>query len=503
MPTKKPIGSAAIEFTKLLMPNRLDRQGIARTFWILYRKARYGGMNSRQMWLKRFDPRLRDLSTLPIGLFETKSFILPRRYLPKTKEELACFCRRLIDRGEDKAHIEVMLRRWPEGWTLDRHVDELWSIRNVNRMLFEDIVRGREGRALCRLSSLATVGELPVQRVRRLIARQLQLWCAEDVQMVTARARVSFIAPLGWLLSSTMKVVKAGTVLRLMERALTLMEIALNDFLVDHQGDGGAKPKGKEAKIIHHYAKKHIEANHKTVGAYQTEFDDSVPYLRSHIDQFRELLDFYRTYMTERIPLHDKKGKVRRRDNILRHFHPMWYSNLSPAAGMAVALFRYAIAEETLEAMVEQAAKPGRQSNRTIKAVNALPALAGRRSNRPIKAVDPLPALPTDPARLAAITDRVLDLAYSARRVHLRDVDRMSRTRPSRAELVAMFDKDEVHRERDSLDLAGLTFVQDALAFLQEMGQRKRDALAARHQHDERHFTYWQMDLVPEHRLAI
>lgn len=485
MPTKKPIGGTVIEYIKLLMPDRVDRAGTTRAFRALYERIRYGGMSPRQRWLKRFDPSLVDLSTLPIGLFDQKTFVLPRRYLPKNKDELARLCRRLIDRGEDEAYIEVMLRRWPMGWDLDHHVDALWSIRDHNRMLFEDIVRGREGRALCRLSSLEKVGEMPAPRVRWLLARHLQLWCAEDVQMITNRARVSFTAPCGPLLSSTMKVIKAGTVLRLMDRAHKLMKTALNDFIVGHDGEDGAEPKGKEAKLIHHYAKKHIEANQKTVRAYQAELDDSVPHLRSRIHEMGERLNYYRTYMTERIPLRNKKGKLRRRDNTLRHFHPIWYSNLSPAAGMAVALFRYVMAEEFLDTMVEQAATPGPGSN------------------RPVKTVDPLPALPTDPEHLAAITDRVLDLAYSARRVHLRDRDRLSRTRPSRADLAAMFDGERAHHERDPLDLAGLTFVKDALQFLQEMGQRERDAFAARHQHDDRHLTYWHMDLVPEHRLGI
>lgn len=303
--------------------------------------------------------------------------------------------------------------------------------------------------------------------------------------MVTVRARISFTAPLGWLLSSTMKVVKAGTVLRLMARAHKLMKIALNDFIVDHDGEDGSKPKGKEAKLIHHHAEKHIKADQKTVSAYQAELDDSVPHLRSRIDEMEERLNYYRTVMTERIPLRDKRGKLRRRDNSLRHFHPIWYSNLSPAAGMAVALIRYALAEESLDRLVEEAATPGRGSN------------------RPIKSVEPLPALPTDPEHLAAIVDRVLDLAYSARRVHLKDVDELSRTRPTRKDLAEIFDAARADSERDPLDLAGLTFIKDALRFLMDMGQRERDAFDARHQHDDRHFTYWHMDLVPEHRLAI
>jgi hypothetical protein len=135
--------------------------------------------------------------------------------------------------------------------------------------------------------------------------------------------------------------------------------------------------------------------------------------------------------------------------------------------------------------MVEQAATPARGSN------------------RPVQTVEPLPALPTEPQHLAVIVDRVLDLAHSARRVHLRDVDEVSRTRPSRPELAAIFEAQRNLTERDPLDLAGLTFIKDALQFLQDMGQREPDAFAARHEHDDRHFTYWHMDLVPEHRLAI
>jgi hypothetical protein len=343
MPTKKPIGKTDLNSIKLLIPESVDQKGIRRAFRFLYRKIRYGGMNPRQRWLKRSDPSIIDLSTLPIGLFDHKSFVLPRRYLPKSRDELARFCRRLIDRGEDKLHIELMLRRWPAGWNLDHHVDALWAIRCHNRKLFEDIVRGREGRALCRLSSFESVGEVPVEHVRGHIARHLQLWCAEDVQIVAIRARVSFTAPFGWLLSTTMKVVKAGTVLRVMERIHKLMKAALHDFVVGEVREDASKPTGKEAKLIHHYARQHIEANQKAVQTYQVELNDSIPHLRSRIDEMGERLNYYRTYMTENIPVRNKRGKLRRRDNSLRHFHPIWYSNLSPTAGMAVALFRYAM----------------------------------------------------------------------------------------------------------------------------------------------------------------
>jgi hypothetical protein len=55
--------------------------------------------------------------------------------------------------------------------------------------------------------------------------------------------------------------------------------------------------------------------------------------------------------------------------------------------------------------------------------------------------------------------------------------------------------------DRDKDDKAGLTFIRDAFAFLDEMGQRPCNAGAQAPGADPHLFTYWKMDCVPEVRL--
>ncbi|RYG88330.1 MAG: hypothetical protein EON59_04755 [Alphaproteobacteria bacterium] len=493
MATLKPIGFAEIHFLQLLMPERLDRRGVERAFYFAFSRLRYGGLSPRQRWLKCFDPAVRDLSTLAIGVFDQKMFVLPRQRLPKSEPELIQLCRRLIDRGEDENHIAIMLRSWPAGFTVEDHARALWNLRQNDRLFYEDVVRGRHGRALSRIAGKTEVGGLPLAEAKRLLARHALLWCAMDVQMTVARARVSFTAPVGKLLSTAMKVVKAGTVLRLMNNAYIAMSRAFWEYQtgIDEEEDGKkkAKPSGK-SKTIAFYAKEAINAKSKALADYRKELDQSIPELRGDLGQLSGLVAYCKNFMTEKLqPRIAADGTVEKRDNTLRHFHPIWFSNLSPAAGMAVALFRFATAERHIEDLVNQAAAPA----------------AG--GNLPVQQVEPLPALPQDLDELALMIERVLDLSDSARRVQLRDVDWRSRTKIGLTEikkaLEAKFDIDPILLQRDPLDKAGLTFVNDARRFLMAMGQRQRDAYDSRHSHDDRHFTYWHMDVVPEYRLSI
>jgi len=494
MATLKPIGFAEINFRQLLMPERLDRLGVARAFYFAFSRLRYGGLSPRQRWLKCFDPAVRDLSTLAIGIFDQKMFVLPRQRLPKSEPELIQLCRRLIDRGEDENHIAIMLRSWPAGFTVEDHARALWNLRQNNRLFYEDVVRGRHGRALSRIAGRTEVGGIPVAEAKRLLAHQALLWCAMDVQMTVARSRVSFTAPVGKLLSTAMKVVKAGTVLRLMNSAYVAMSRALWDYqtAIDEEADGkkNARPSGRESKIIAFLAEEDINSKTKDLAEYRKELDQSIPELRGEIGQLSGLVAFCKNFMTDKLqPRIAADGNVEKRDNTLRHFHPIWFSNLSPAAGMAVALFRFATAERHIEDLVNQAAT------------------SPTGGNLPVQQVEPLPALPQDLDELALMIERVLDLSDSARRVQLRDVDWRSRTKIGLMEikkaLEAGFDIDPTLLERDPLDKAGLTFVNDARRFLMEMGQRQRDAYDSRHSHDDRHFTYWHMDVVPEYRLSI
>lgn len=475
------------------LPNSLDSSGINRFFSWRLRKTRFDGLSPRKRWRRLFDPSVTRLSDLPIGFFEQKALILPRSCLPSSEAELARFCRQLIDRGEDKDHINVMLKSWPVDWSLETHAAALWELRNHDKQFYECVVRGRHGRALRLLSGKDEVGGISVGKAKWLLGRQALLWCAMDVQMTTSRARVSFTKPLGSFLSSTMAVMKPGTVLRLMLQGINFLEMNLPNFQTAdaelQNGNNDAKIKGKIPRLLAFRAEKQIRANSKTVDDYQRELDDSVPEIRETIPELRELFEYLLNYMTKDIPpLVRRDGTVEKRTNRLRHFHPMWFSDLSATVGMAVAQVRYAMAELHIEAMIEKAA-----SAPTSDRVH-------------FKQVEPLPALPEDEEALASIVERVLDLSDSARRAQLDDVDWKSRLKRSLGNIRSARELQKVEPSvvvRDPSDKAGLTFINDAIGFLQDMGQREPELFKQRNPFDHRHLTYWHMDVVPEERLAL
>jgi hypothetical protein len=484
MATKHAVGSADINFVRLGIPERLNRAGIIAAFRELQQKIRYGGLSRRERWLHRFDAGVTDLSIMPIGLFEAKAIILPRKHLPQTRKALLSFCRQLIDRGENEGYIAIVLRGWPDGWSLERHVDVLWSLRENHRRFFEDAVRGRHRRALSRLNEVAAAGALTEEGGRDLIHRQGLLWCAMDAQMVTCGARASMIMPFGRLIRMTMKVFKAGTALRLMHGALSALEIVCGQYQTSREEEKEgkprrAKPKGTLARLIYGRVAEKWPERGRTPEEDRADLDDGISYIRGRLPEMRARMSFYEHYLVE----DDGRGTGGlRKDNRLRHFHAIWYSGLSPAAGMAVALTRLAMAERSLGELVALA--------------------ADRVRNGTSGELLPLPPLPTDLKRLREIEERVLDLAHAARIVHLRDEDCLSRTRKRGQSLEQLVASDPDIVLRDPNDKAGLTFVRDAFAFLYEMGQRPRDAHVRRPGRDPRLYTYWKMDCVPEVRLT-
>jgi len=476
-------GTAGINFARLGIPRRLSRRGIIEAFRQHERSIRYGGLTPRQRWRRRFDDDITHLSILPIGLFEAKAIILPRIHLPQTKEKLLQFCRRLIDRGEDEQYINLVLEGWPSGWRLEHHVELLWSLRDRHRGFYEDVLRGRHGRALVRLEPLVEEGELTRKEGQGLIFRQGLLWCAMDSQMTTCGARASMIMPFGLLVNMTMKVFKGGTALRLMSGALDALDVICGQYQTakeDKLGQKDPKPKGPLAKALWVPVEKAWARRGRTLKDDRADLDDGMTYIRNRLPGMRTRMSFYHHHQTGPDTAGDSPAAPGSADNRHRHFHAIWYSNLSPAAGMAVGLIRLVMAERHLAQMIRNAAGTGEG----------------------VQKVQPLPPLPTDVEELRAIENRVLDLAHAARRIHLQDHDWKSRSRGGipHEDIAA---NQPVLTVREPLDKDGFTFLATAFAFLEAMGQRPRDAHVRREGRDHRIYTYWKMDCIPEIRLGL
>ena len=223
---------------------------------------------------------------------------------------------------------------------------------------------GRHGRALAKLDDVVAASALTEEGGRNLVRRQGLLWCAMDAQMVTCGARASMVMPFGRLVRMSMRVFKAGTAMRLMHRALGALEVVCGQYqtIEEEEKEGGprnTKPKGTLSKLIYGNVEKRWQERVRTVEEDRSDLDDGISYIRGRLPEMRARMSFYEHYLVE----HARAKGAPPKDNRLRHFHAIWYSGLSPAAGMAVALTRLAIAERELGEMVTLAAWRARKGH--------------------------------------------------------------------------------------------------------------------------------------------
>jgi len=473
MPTRKKAtgrGTARLEFVRIPWPEGFHWHGVQRAIARLRRTYWTGGHTDEEMLLEIFDPKLRDLAELPLAALTVKPAWLPQSLVPVTQEELLRFSRRLIDRGEDQDYIDLMLLGWPAGDTLSTHVADLWALRAANGPLYELIVRSFHGDGLqCALSQQWT-GQLSRAQFESMIVRQELLWCAQDLQITTARAGVATRRPFGKLLTTTMRVIKPGTVLRLMRAALAVLKLSAATFKTVKEGaaDNEEELKGPIARPIHVFAKQKIESGNKSVAAYQIELEDSMPLIRMELDAIEARIDALEKFHSSPEALAASKSA----SNKFKFFHQIWYSDLTPAAGVMVSAIRMALAERHLARMVAKAATPTPDD----------PLL--------VREVAPLPGLPQDETERDTVLTRALDIAYGARRAILRDDDLNSRSKHVTADY-------RLNRDKD--DKAG-PFLEAAVKFLDAAGRRDAEA----HLHptaDDRARTFFYMDVTPEARL--
>jgi hypothetical protein len=149
-----------------------------------------------------------------------------------------------------------------------------------------------------------------------------------------------------------------------MHRALGALEVVCGQYqtIEEEEKEGGprnTKPKGTLSKLIYGNVEKRWQERVRTVEEDRSDLDDGISYIRGRLPEMRARMSFYEHYLVE----HARAKGAPPKDNRLRHFHAIWYSGLSPAAGMAVALTRLAIAERELGEMVTLAAWRARKGH--------------------------------------------------------------------------------------------------------------------------------------------
>lgn len=496
MSTKKRPVKVEIDYAGLLPLMAVNLFGIISFLQSAYEAYRYGPAGRRRASLSLFDPN-RELWSLPIGILEAKFIHLPRKYLPQSEAELRRLCRQLIDRGEDEAHILQMQQGWPAGLTLDAHVDALWKLRSKDRFLFENIVRGRFGRALRRIESSAGIAGISYEETRNVLLVQAIIWCAFDVQLIAAVARVSVCSPLGELLevkagdSDGYPEIKMGSVLKKMRDGITELEGLVAQFeTASEQGadedispefdlNRELKPTSKKAKTLKDPAWQFLLDGDTTKLQWKAELDNFMPIIRDAIPRMRNHIDAIEA-MGEDI---GKNAK-------LLSFFAAWNAGLTPVDGVALALLRYCQAETALDARLTEAIAEAKTNARGI-------------------FVAPLPAFPRRPKKrrekkqYSELKSRATDLLDSLRRVQLVDSNWRTRDAETRELIVSAAVEEPSIAKRYSFEGGGRSNINRAEKFLLEMGARLPNAHSEKLAADNRHRVYWKLDVVPELRFFI
>lgn len=439
-------------------------------------EVRYDGLSFLERLDRLFDPDLKGLTGLAVGFFDTKVLFLPSSRIPTTEEGLFRQCRKLIDHGEDALHIELILKNFPGGWSLERHVQDVWRLREIHFRIFCDVVQGIHGRAQATFKKERPQG-LNAHELNGMLARHGLLLSALDAQMAIVGARETTEAPFGPFLDRGTQVV-GGTVLRLMRETLDPIEESEGKFQTFSQlsADGRHREKmqNRDAKVV----ADRLKYSATPLASFGVMEEGTSQSRRRALDYLGRRFGWGRAQGQDLIDqsahynLANGMGEPKA-DNTLRTFHQIWFSDLPAVAAAGVSLLRFAMAEQAMEAMVDRA--------------------FGKPTTSVRRHVGPIPPPPAGLDRQSPLILRVLDLLDSARRTQLRDPRYKARTPKNERDLGV----------RDPEDMAGLTAVMKAYEFLQAAGVRQFPFDHLPQPHRGWHETYYHLDVVPDVRLNL
>jgi hypothetical protein len=421
---------------------------------------RYESLEEDDYPSRIFDPDVHDLREVAIGILDHKEVALPPEMVPQGpdgREKLRALCERMIIRNRNPELVSCVVNGWPGVGSvvqkLDRHVNDLWRLSQIDFGLYTAIVCGQHGQVLYRMKQKMIKSGIEETSLIRMLVRHGLLWCANDIQLILARNALTERNPFGALLSSDFRKLEPTRVVNDLRPQYLLVRLLLDLYATTGDAKSG---KTEQAKVpddpiarlmkirINHQAK----TNNIDLMTFQSTLDETIPYLRHILS---------------------KGGKKLRRElekpvsanELEKHFHGIWFSGLSNVQASAVPLLRYLQAETQLEWMVRD--RLSRQGQRPAAREGvALPAFAEERLQ-------------------VGWRSRSKDLLFLYRRELLDDAD-MPRANATRSKN------------------AGWTAIQVASSFLQQRSNR----LIGDDVGDENspRKTFYMLDVIPEARLS-
>lgn len=445
-------------FTKHGVPGPAELQSVIDKLIIEYRD---GGVEPCDYAQRIFDPSLRYLTELPVGLLDHKEEALPRDMLPQGpggKDELRALCERMIIRNRNEALIKLVVDGWPgtASWDqkLDGHVGDLWRLSQVDFDLYRSIVCGQHGEVLLRIKRKEVPTSLAEDFLIRMLVRHGLLWCTNDIQLILARNALADRNPFGMLVSSDYTRLEPTRIVNDLRGHFVLLRLVLDLYVTTAAaGDGKEEqddvPDDPIAKLLKSRIEHHAKTNSIDLLALRPKLDVMIPHLEKILA---------------------KGGKRLRRElekpvsanELEKHFHGIWFSGLSNVPASAVPLLRYLQAEAQLEQMIRDLI-PVKSKKVEARLGTTLPAFS-------------------EDLLLDGWRTRAKELVYGYRRELLKDAGHPK-------------DPDRT----TGTENAGWAAIQKASGFLVDRGERRIEDCVGDENCPRR--TYYLLDIIPEARL--
>lgn len=337
----------AVIFEKLGLPDIAEIDAFQDE---LVRDYRFGSIAAPDYPAAIFDPTLKEMAKLPLGLLDEKEAALPCDLIPDGQADLMRLCRRFIIRNEDEAVINAVVAGLPgydrAGSVLDRHVAELLRLAGQRPAVYRAVVGGQHRSALIQLRNGGLPRGLSRGDIERLLVVHGLLWCANDLQMNLARAARAERNPLDRLVGSRFRQLQPERVVNDLRPRIVLMKLLLDQYVTEEEEQGPdaripltVLPPGPGMRGYRSRIEAHAVAHGIDLVSLRSVLDGLVKNLRARSrdsdDPFCRILD---------APADEAR--------LPKHFSGVWFSGLSVVQCAAVTILRYMQAEHEMTGMV-------------------------------------------------------------------------------------------------------------------------------------------------------
>ncbi|MCP9223166.1 hypothetical protein MKP08_10430 [Erythrobacter sp. LQ02-29] len=447
---------------------------VSQTIANLVDKFTRGSQNTSSHCSSLFDRSTTSLRKLPIGLLGEKECTLPDELLPTGEVEILAHCRWMISAQGSDDYINFVVSGWPSTVVkrhevrkrfgadpnagsshLQEHASSLARLEETDFDLYRAIISGRH-RSAMQILQKAEVGPKVAAEARRLlIAEHGLLWCARDVQLITARSAKAEQNPLEALASTSMTQLKPENIANQARRLFVILKKVVADYATSLEHTGG-KPLATIDNVPETMRPlyRQIEAVAKFYGINLT----------NSIGQLDQLIEYIRiTPIPGNVAWRQMLDSSVSENGLPSSFNALWFSELSMTQAVSVSILRYLQSEREILNLLDE--RDGGHSRRLRKDT----------------AMSPFNAEELGANWFTAAKD----MLFMLRRDILQDKDF----------------KDEGYDYPDREPTAGRNPIQNAKAFVTERGQRAMTDHESEFGDPRR--TFYLLDVIPEHRLAL